>query len=47
MSNYAESLCYPEQLPPVIIHQIRLEDKNVDPTTEDIWNYYSQNHGAD
>lgn len=24
-----------------------LKYKNVDPTTEDIWNYYSQNHGAD
>ena len=29
MSNYAESLCYPEQLPPVIIHQIRLEDMSM------------------
>lgn len=29
MSNYAEILCYPEQLPPAIIHQIRREDMSM------------------
>ena len=29
MSNHAEILCYPEQLPPAIIHQIRREDMSM------------------
>ena len=29
MSNYAKILCYPEQLPPAIIHQIRREDMSM------------------